>query len=351
MRGVLPYKKNIPRLTDAAAHADYFQHVKNSMAMALSLVLFAIALPGCGKSENASAPQKSASTAATNAPQSEAAVELSPSQLNAIQIEPVGTYFFPIEREAVGSVSFDEDPAIVQAESTLLGAAATFELTSNELARVKSLGETNGIAQKELDQATSEYQTADAALKAARDALRALGKTDAQLDELIAIGKIASAPLGTQWILANVPESDSPLVRAGQTVQVRVAAFPDRVFDGKVSGIYATVDPNTHRVAIRCEVDDSKNELRPGMLADVLIRVEEPTEAVAIPADGVVRESDGTMTAWVTSDRKKFVQKIVKTGLRKDGRVQILNGLQRGELVVTEGAVFLSNMLNAPPSD
>ncbi len=57
------------------------------------------------------------------------------------------------------------------------------------------------------------------------------------------------------------------------------------------------------------------------------------------------------MTAWVTADRHHFVQRIVKTGLRKDNQVQILEGLQRGELAVADGAVFLSNMLEAPPSD
>jgi cobalt-zinc-cadmium efflux system membrane fusion protein len=333
------------------------------MAIALTLILAATLLSGCGKSENTSAPRESSST--SNAPQSEAAVELSPSQLNAIKIEPVGTYLFPVEKEAVGSVSFDEDPATVQAESTLisaaatrLGATATFELTGKELARVRSLGETNGIAQKELEQATSDQQnaeaalkTAGAALKAARDAVRALGETDAEIDEMIAAGKIESTPATTRWVLANVLESDSPLFRAGQTVQVKVTAFSDRVFDGKISRIYATVDPNTHRVAIRCEVEDSKAELRPGMLADVVIRVQDPADATAIPVDGVVRESDGTMTAWVTTDRHRFVQKVVKTRLCKDGQVEILEGLQRGELAVTEGAIFLSNLLNAPPSD
>jgi cobalt-zinc-cadmium efflux system membrane fusion protein len=74
-------------------------------------------------------------------------------------------------------------------------------------------------------------------------------------------------------------------------------------------------------------------------------------ESTAIQANSVVREADGTMTAWVTTDRHRFVQRIIKTGLRKDERVQILGGLQRGELVVTDGAVFLSYMLQAPPSD
>jgi len=74
-------------------------------------------------------------------------------------------------------------------------------------------------------------------------------------------------------------------------------------------------------------------------------------EATAIPVNGVVREPDGTMTAWVTADRHRFSQRIVRTGLRRDGRVQILDGLQRGELVVSDGAIFLSNILQAPPTD
>jgi cobalt-zinc-cadmium efflux system membrane fusion protein len=57
------------------------------------------------------------------------------------------------------------------------------------------------------------------------------------------------------------------------------------------------------------------------------------------------------MAAWVTTDRRRFAERVIKTGLRTDGQVQILDGLQRGELVVSDGAVFLSNMLEAPPSD
>jgi cobalt-zinc-cadmium efflux system membrane fusion protein len=102
---------------------------------------------------------------------------------------------------------------------------------------------------------------------------------------------------------------------------------------------------------IRSEIADPKNELRSGMLAEFVTRLQDEKESIALLADGVVREADGTMTAWITSDRHRFVQRIVKTGLREENRVQILEGLQLGELAVSEGAVFLSNMLNAPPSD
>ena len=168
---------------------------------------------------------------------------------------------------------------------------------------------------------------------------------------MVAAGKIDSAPVMRKWALANVNEGDSPLIHVEQPVEVKVTAFPDRVFEGKISKIYATVDPNTHRLAVRCEVDDPKDELRVGMLANFAIRVQDPVEATAIPANGVVREGDGTMTAWVTADRHRFVQRIVKIGLQGDGQYQVLEGLQRGELAVTDGAVFLDNMLQAPTGD
>jgi len=60
------------------------------------------------------------------------------------------------------------------------------------------------------------------------------------------------------------------------------------------------------------------------MLANFVIRVQKPVEATAISANGVVREGDGTMTAWVTTDRHRFSQRIIKTGLRTDNRVQVL---------------------------
>ena len=87
------------------------------------------------------------------------------------------------------------------------------------------------------------------------------------------------------------------------------------------------------------------------MLATIVIQVQEPVESVTIPVNGVVREGDGTMTAWMTADRHRFTQRIIKIGLQSDGQYQVLEGLQSGELVVTDGAVFLDNMLQAPSDD
>jgi cobalt-zinc-cadmium efflux system membrane fusion protein len=236
-----------------------------------------------------------------------------------------------------------------------------------------------------MEQATSDEQTADGALKAARDAVLVFGKTDEEIDQMIASRKIDSAlvvhspisgkitqynappgltvqpgnapapytvsDLSVKWMLANIIESDIALLHLGEPVQVKVLAYPNRVFGAKVSKIYPAVDPNTHRATVRSEIEDPKDELRPGMLANFIIRVEGPVAGIAIPTNGVVREPDGTMTAWVTTDRRHFEQRVIKTGLRRDDRVQILSGLRRGELVVTDSAVFLSSMLSAPPTE
>ena len=371
-----------------------------------------------GQTTNGNKPPQSGADPGTS--RSQATLTLSPSQLNAIKIAPLGSYLFPVEKEAVGSISFADDlsvqvfpsyqgkiikslvelgddvqmgqplytidsPDLIQAESTLIGAAATLELTSKELARARDLNGTNGVSERELEQAISDEQTAEGALKAARDAVRVFGKSEAEIGQIIALrsidpalvvrssisGQITSfngppgllvqpgnppapytvADVSIKWMLADAVESDIPFFHIGQPVQVKVMAYPDRLFQGKVSKIYAAVDPDTHRVTIRSEITDPRNELRPGMLANFVIRVENPVENPAIPANGVVREGDGTMTAWETSDRQHFSQRIVKTGMRRDGLVQILDGLQRGELVVTDGAVFLSNMLQAPPTE
>jgi cobalt-zinc-cadmium efflux system membrane fusion protein len=341
-------------------------------------------------------------------------VELSDSQLASVKVEPVAEREFPIEKEAVGSIDFNQEmsvqvftpyqgrivglfakvgddvkkgqtlftidsPDLLQAESTLIAAAGVLEFTTRHLARLRELYKTRAVSQKDLEQATSDQQTAEGALRAARDSVRLFGKTNAEIDRIIAermadptlvvpspiTGRItarnaapglyvqpgnAPAPysvanIDTMWMLANVPETDSPALRIGQEVKVKVSAFPDRVFDGKITTIGAMVDPNTRRVLVRSEINDPRHELRSGMFANFVIRTRDPVRSVAVPLAGVVREGDGTMTVWITADRRRFTKRTVKTGLERDGYRQILEGLQVGELVATEGAIFLSNLL------
>lgn len=352
----------------------------------------------------------------------EASVELSPTQLHSVTIAPVGTYAFPVDKDAVGSIDYDENlsvqvfspyqgkilntfaevgdevrkgqplytidsPDLIAAESNLIGAAAAEDLTAKELARAKGLygRDSGGVSQREYEQAVSDEQTADGALRAARSGVRVFGKSETDIDGIVQTrqidpalvvpspldGQVTSraaqpgllvqpgsspapysvAKVTTKWMLANVLESESPLYHLGLLVEVRVMAYPGRTFKGTISRIYPAVDPNTHRVTVRSEIADPLNELRDGMLADFVIRIHDPVTATAVPVTAIVREGDGSLTAWVTTDRHRMTQRVVKVGLQRDGQYQILDGLTPGQLVVTQGGVFLSNMLQAPPSD
>jgi membrane fusion protein, heavy metal efflux system len=353
-------------------------------------------------------------TSGAGGPAAADSVDLSDSQLASVKVEPVGEHVFPLEKEAVGSIDFNQEmsvqvftpyqgrivglfasvgdevkkgqtlftidsPDLLAAESTLIAAAGVLEFTTRNLARLKQLYATRAVSQKDMEQAVSDQQTAEGNVRAGRDAVRIFGKTDAEIDGIIAKrfadpilvvpspidGRITArnaapglfvqpgnlpapysvADVSTMWMLANVAETDSPAFRVGQQVKVKVMAFPDREFDGKISTISSIVDPSTRRVLVRSEVADPRHELRAGMFATFVIRTGDPVRAVAVPLDGVVREGDGTMTVWVTADRRHFTKRTVRIGLQRDGYRQVLEGLQLGELVATEGALFLSNAL------
>jgi cobalt-zinc-cadmium efflux system membrane fusion protein len=350
-------------------------------------------------------------TAQAAAPNS---IDLSDSQLVSVKVAAVEERDFPVEKEAVGSIDFNEDMSVqvftpyqgriialfaavgddvkkgatlftidssdlLQAESTLIAAAGVLDLDTKNLERLRDLYTSRAVSQHDLEQATSDQQTAEGNLRAARDAVRLFGKTDADIDSIVSQrsadptlvvpspidGRITArsaapglfvqpgntpapytvADIDTMWMLANVAEADSPAFKIGQQVQVKLDAFPARTFDGKVTTISAAVDPNTRRVLVRSEIKDPQHELRSGMFANFVIVVGAPVRSPAIPVDGVVREGDGTMTAWVTADRRRFTQRPVKIGEERDGYRQILEGVQAGELVATEGALFLSNEL------
>jgi cobalt-zinc-cadmium efflux system membrane fusion protein len=273
-----------------------------------------------------------------------------------------------------------DSPDLLQAESTLISDAGVLELDTKNLQRLRDLYTTRAVSEHDVEQAVSDQQTAEGNLRAARDAVRLFGKTDADIDRIIAnrsadptlivpspiTGRITArnaapglfvqagnapapytvADIDTMWMLANVTEDHSPAFRVGQQVQVKVDAFPGEVFDGKIDTIGASVDANTRRVLVRSEVKDPRHQLRSGMFANFVIRVASPVHSPSIPIDGVVREGDGTMTAWVTTDRRHFTQRTVQIGEEHNGYRQILEGVQVGELVATEGALFLSNALD-----
>jgi membrane fusion protein, heavy metal efflux system len=341
-------------------------------------------------------------------------VTLNDKQLQSVEVGAVGYHDFPLTKQAVGSIDFNEDmavqiftpyqgkivqlfaqigdevkkgqtlftidsPDLLNAEANLISAAGVLDQTTRALARAQALYSTHAISQAELELDISNQQTAEGNLRTGRDAVRIFGKSDAEIDKIVAdrradptlvvpssiTGRVTArdgqtgllvqpgnppavytiADINTMWMLANVAESDVPAFHVGQEIEVSLMAFPGRTFHGRIWSMDAMVDPNTHRMLVRSAIDDPDHELRSGMFANFDIRVGDPLHAVAVPVDAVVREGDGTYTVWVTADRRQFTQRTVKIGMEDAGFRQILEGLKPGELVASEGAVYLSNMV------
>ena len=406
----MPRPNARPRLLSGRS-ARFLTSLILAAALALIAVLPLVYLGSGSKPAHASASgatPRAASAAADT-------VTLSDSQLNSITVAAVAVREFPIEKNAIGSIDFNEDmsvqvftpyqgriiqafpnlgddvrkgqvlftiesPDFISAESSLISAAAAFDQTTSALTRAKTLYAVKAVDQNDYETAVANQASADGALRAARHAVAIFGKSEAEIDRIVASRQVESAlivkspiagritarnaapglfeqpgnapapysvaDVSTVWMLASVPESEIPDFKVGQKVSVSVGAFPGRDFSGTITAIGATVDANSRRVVLRSVIKDPKHELLPNMFATFVIRTGPPALAPAVPLDGVVREGDGTMSVWVVGgDPHRFTRRPVKIGEQRDGYDEILDGLKSGERVAVDGAIFLSNIL------
>jgi cobalt-zinc-cadmium efflux system membrane fusion protein len=146
--------------------------------------------------------------------------------------------------------------------------------------------------------------------------------------------------LSTVWLIANVREVDAPLMQVGLPVEVHVLAFPGRVFRAKISWVAPSIDPNTHRLSVRADVENPDRELKPGMFANFSIITGEAAIAPAVPQHAIVYEGE-TARVWVVGQDGTIAARSVRVGQTADGMVEILGGLTEGGKVVTSGALFI----------
>lgn len=146
------------------------------------------------------------------------------------------------------------------------------------------------------------------------------------------------ADLSSVWVLAEVFEQDLALVRVGQAVKVRVNAYPEKVFDGRISFLYPTVAPETRTARVRVELANSGHLLKPEMYASVEL-AGGGGERLAVP-DAAVLDSGTRQIVLVRRGEGLFEPRVVRLGARADGYVEVLEGAKDGEDVVV-GANFL----------
>jgi cobalt-zinc-cadmium efflux system membrane fusion protein len=151
------------------------------------------------------------------------------------------------------------------------------------------------------------------------------------------------ADLRTVWASSNVPESYIRHCRLGGRVSIELVAFPGEQFEGRVSHIADTVDPETRTVKVRAELNNSSGRFRPEMFGR--IRYGEAKQPLPVIAETAVLQHQGQSVVFVEDRPGHFVRRQVMVGVRVGEKVAIPSGLRAGEHVVTSGAIHLKGGL------
>jgi cobalt-zinc-cadmium efflux system membrane fusion protein len=262
----------------------------------------------------------------------------------------------------------------VQAQNDLSVAVAQLKLARLNETRKHALFDAKGGSLQDWQGAQADLITAQTVLESVRNRLRIYGKTDADIaamedarrvdqltmlrapiagvvmDRQLGPGQFIQSGGGTAlftiadpsnvWLLANVRETDAGRVQVGQAVDVRVLAYPERVFKARISYVADAVDPVTHRLPVRADIDNRDGALKAEMFASFRIVTSDPTQGPAVPEAAVVYEGDAAHV-WVDRDDGLIAYRAVRTGRSSDGLVEITEGLKPGERIVTKGGVFI----------
>jgi cobalt-zinc-cadmium efflux system membrane fusion protein len=261
-----------------------------------------------------------------------------------------------------------------QAQNDLRTGLAQLKLARISETRKHALYDIKGGSLADWQQAQADLTAAETNLGAARSRLRILGYSDAQIDQLekvehfepatnilapirgiivdrqVGPGQYAQsgaatpvytiADLSSVWLVANVREADAGRVQRGQTVEVHVLAYPDRVFSARVVYVAPTIDPNTHRLTVRAVIDNADGALKPEMFANFVIQTSQAAQSPAVPEGAVVYEGESAHV-WVVQSDNVIAVRPIRVGRTNDGFVEVLEGLHSGDRVVTKGSLFI----------
>jgi membrane fusion protein, heavy metal efflux system len=263
-------------------------------------------------------------------------------------------------------------PDYSQLLDTYLKARDVFRVTDKNYDRAKDLYEHKAIAERDLLQAESDRNQAQADLNASEQAMKILGiknpedlakgPSSAQIpviapiggevvERLVAPGQVMQAgqtqaftisDMSTVWVLANLYQGDLAYVKTGDSVVVQTDAYPES-FRGKISYVSAALDPSTRTLQARIEVENPGEKLKRDMYCTATVTAGVISNAITVPDASVLRddESENMPYVYVAVGSNQFGRRDVVIGDSQNGQTQILKGLSVGDKVVGDGSLFL----------
>ena len=162
--------------------------------------------------------------------------------------------------------------------------------------------------------------------------------------ELFAITDISSL-----WVLADIFEKDLSYIRPGKAVQVRVASYPGKVFQGRLTYVADTIDPKTRTAKVRCVVQNTGEFLKLEMFATIEMPVDRASSVLVVP-DSSIQQIEGKAVVFIRNSDTEFQKREVQTGITSGGYTEIRTGLKVGDKVASQGSfvvktAFLRNLI------
>jgi membrane fusion protein (multidrug efflux system) len=236
--------------------------------------------------------------------------------------------------------------AVLQAEGELENATSNFE-------RISKLHEKNVESNKKLDEAKASLKMAEGKLQQAKARLEQ-ANIKAPFDGTIGImninaGAFVQAATELVTLVDNssvkvsfkVPEKNIHDVGVGQIVEVKVSAFKNQVFTGTIEAVDAKIEKESHSVEVKGVIPNPDSLLRDGLFANVSLIIGEKGNTMTVDESSVERQGEVEFV-WII-ERGRAERKRVLTGTRENGQVEIVAGLQPGQIVVTSGQLKLSD--------
>jgi len=146
--------------------------------------------------------------------------------------------------------------------------------------------------------------------------------------------------LSTIWIVIEVPEAQAGLLRPGLRAETRAQGNLAKAYEGRVDYVYPELNAQTRTVKARVTLANPGLAFRPGMFVQVAL-VSDARKALAVPTEAVIQT--GTRSVVIVADGGRFRPATVKTGAERDGRTEILEGVNAGERVVASGQFLIDS--------
>lgn len=260
--------------------------------------------------------------------------------------------------DRISAIRFDEGARVdagavlvelenAEALAAVASARAAEAESASQLRRARELGRSRSVSASEIEQLTARRDADRAALEAARARLddtivRApfagrVGLRQVSVGSLVGPGTVITTLDDTATIKLDfaVPESVLGRLETGLPVEAHSIAWRDEIFTGRVSTVDTRVDPVSRTVTVRALLANDQYKLRPGMFLTVTLLKQDVT-ALVVPEQAIVPEQSRQFVYLVSSGGRAEKREI-RTGRRRPGQVEVLQGLNEGDRVITEG--------------